>query len=128
VEPYSGSDAPLIAGSKRPKRGRLAQLKVRLPEELRRDLEYAAGYAGHSMNTEIVRRITESFHKFHRTKLIARALVRELDDAIIDEIIRLRGNTDTKDEDVMAIMEDMERRDVEEEVATNSAFEDEEPE
>lgn len=97
---------------------RLAQLKVRLPKSLRRDLEYAAGYANHSMNTEIVKRLTEFFHKFHRTKLIARALLREIDDEIIDEIVRLRGDvpTDIKDKEVAGIMEEAKRHDIEEEV------------
>ena len=65
----------------------LAQLKVRLPEPLRRDLERAAAYAGHSMNAEIVKRLTESFHQFDKTKLVAHALLRDLDDGVLEEMV-----------------------------------------
>jgi hypothetical protein len=64
----------------------LAQLKVRLPEPLRRQLMYAAQRANHSMNIEIVNRLNQSFLELDRAKIIANALVRDLDDEIINEI------------------------------------------
>jgi len=67
---------------------RVAQLKVRLPEPLRRDLEGAAAEAGHSMNTEIVRRLTESFKNYGRAKLIADSLLKYLDDEVLLEMFR----------------------------------------
>jgi Arc-like DNA binding domain len=42
---------------KRKRRQGRAQLKVRLPEDLRREIEHAAARGNHSMNTEIVRRL-----------------------------------------------------------------------
>ena len=42
---------------KRKRRQGRAQLKVRLPEELRREIELAAAESHHSMNSEIVRRL-----------------------------------------------------------------------
>jgi Arc-like DNA binding domain len=67
----------------------LAQLKVRLPEPLRRDLERAGARAGHSMNAEIVKRLTQSFLDLERTKIIASALVRNLDDDIVNEMVNI---------------------------------------
>jgi hypothetical protein len=64
----------------------VAQLKVRLPEPLRRDLERAAAGAGHSMNTEIVRRLSESFKDYGRAKFIANSLVNNLDDEVLLEM------------------------------------------
>ena len=64
----------------------LAQLKVRLPEPLRRQLMYAAQRANHSMNVEIVNRLNQSFLELDRAKIIANALVRDLDDEILNEI------------------------------------------
>jgi hypothetical protein len=64
----------------------LAQLKVRLPEPLRRQLMYAAQRASHSMNVEIVNRLNQSFLELDRAKIIANALVRDLDDEILNEI------------------------------------------
>ena len=66
----------------------VAQLKVRLPEPLRRDLERAAARAVHSMNTEIVRRLTESFKNYGRAKLIADSLLKDLDDEVLLEMFR----------------------------------------
>jgi hypothetical protein len=64
----------------------LAQLKVRLPEHLRRQLMHAAKRANHSMNVEIVNRLNQSFLELDRAKIIAKALVRDLDDEILNEI------------------------------------------
>jgi hypothetical protein len=67
---------------------RLAQLKVRLPEALRWSLESEASSRGHSMNTEIVRRLHESFlARDETTKLIAKTLLSGLDDAIVNEMV-----------------------------------------
>jgi len=66
----------------------VAQLKVRLPEPLRRDLERAAAGASHSMNTEIVRRLTESFKNYGRAKLIADSLLKDLDHEVLGEMFR----------------------------------------
>ncbi len=64
----------------------LAQLKVRLPEHLRRQLAAAAQHSNHSMNVEIVNRLNQSFLELDRAKIIANALVRDLDDEILNEI------------------------------------------
>jgi hypothetical protein len=41
------------------------------------------------MNAEIVKRLTQSFLDVHRTKIIASALVRDLDDEIVNEIVNI---------------------------------------
>jgi hypothetical protein len=85
--------------SKRPKRPRgrrsapvtgsyRAQLKVRLPEVLRSELERAAVKTGWSMNQEIVSRLIASFREPGQTaKTIAVALLNELDDQVIAEMV-----------------------------------------
>jgi Arc-like DNA binding dprotein len=74
--------------SKRPGRDTVF-FNLRLPEALRRDLEAAAGASGHSMNKEMVSRLTRSFIGADETaKQIAHALVRDLDGAVIEEIIK----------------------------------------
>jgi hypothetical protein len=61
---------------------------LRLPEALRRDLQAAAGASGRSMNKEMVFRLARSFIGADETaKQIAHALVRDLDGAVIEEII-----------------------------------------
>jgi hypothetical protein len=67
---------------------RLAQVKVRLPEALRWSLESEASSRGHSMNTEIVRRLRESFlAQEEPTTIIAKTLLSSLDDAIVNEMV-----------------------------------------
>lgn len=51
------------------------QLKVRLPEWLRRQLERAAGAHNWSMNSEIVDRLGNSFVKGEGTAELARAVI-----------------------------------------------------
>ena len=68
-------------------KSRQAQLKVRLPEALRYTLEREARSRGHSMNTEIVRRLGESIRaKDEPTKVVAQALVDCLPDEVVGEI------------------------------------------
>lgn len=88
-----------------PRKQRVVQLKVRLPEPLRHQLEHAAAYSGRSMNIEIVKRLTESFHKFDQTKLIAQALFRDLDDDIINEIVNISRRIDADDAEADAWQE-----------------------
>ena len=80
----------------------LAQLKVRLPEALRIQLEVAAKRGGHSMNAEIVKRLNNSFREMHGPKLVAQALIRDLDDEILNEIVaalqRMRGEDELADD------------------------------
>jgi hypothetical protein len=64
----------------------LAQLKVRLPEHLRRELMYAAQRANRSMNVEIVERLSRTFLELDTAKIIAKTLVETLDDEILSEI------------------------------------------
>jgi hypothetical protein len=67
-------------------RARLAQVKVRLPELLRRELDREAARNEHSMNAEIVKRLQESFRAIDQTSLIAKAVLDGLDDAVVDKI------------------------------------------
>src|SRR5271168_974318 len=69
-------------------RARVAQVKIRLPELLRRDLEHEAARKGLSMNAEIIKRLDESFRVLDQTKLIAKAVLSGLDDAVVDAIER----------------------------------------
>jgi hypothetical protein len=70
----------------RKRQGR-AQLKVRLPEALRREIETAAAQRGHSMNTEIVERLLLFDRTRDAKKLAARALLDNLDDEVIGHIV-----------------------------------------
>jgi hypothetical protein len=73
--------------ARRPRKG-VAQIKVRLPEPLRRALEQAAKTNGQSMNVEMVQRLNASFQKIDAHKLIAAALLDGgLDDAVVDEMV-----------------------------------------
>jgi hypothetical protein len=62
---------------------------VRMPGLLRRDLEDAATANNHSMNTEIVRRLTQSFFELNRAKIIADALVGRLDRDVLNEVVNI---------------------------------------
>jgi len=72
---------------KRKRRQGRAQLKVRLPEDLRREIEHAAARANHSMNTEIVRRLMLFSQSSDPTKHAARALLQGLDDQIVRHLV-----------------------------------------
>jgi hypothetical protein len=65
----------------------VAQIKVRLPEPLRRDLEQAARTHGQSMNVEMVQRLNASFQNMDAHKLIAAAVLNGLDDFVVEEIV-----------------------------------------
>jgi Arc-like DNA binding domain len=73
--------------AKRRRRSGRAQLKVRLPEPLRREIEGAAAQRGHSMNTEIVERLLVFDKTRDAKKLVAQALLDTLDDEIIRHIV-----------------------------------------
>jgi chromosome condensin MukBEF MukE localization factor len=69
-------------------KSRQAQLKVRLPEALRYSLESEASARSHSMNTEIVRRLRDSFlAQDEATTLIAKTLLAGLDDFIVGKMV-----------------------------------------
>jgi hypothetical protein len=70
----------------RTKPHRLAQVKVRLPEVLRRELEREAEREGRSMNTEIVVRLHQSFRKTDQATQIAEALLKGLDADVVAKI------------------------------------------
>jgi Arc-like DNA binding domain len=77
-----------------------------MPEILRRDLERAAGANNHSMNQEIVSRLMKSFIGAEDTrKQIARALVRDLDDGIINEIVNISRRIDAEEAEAEAWQE-----------------------
>jgi hypothetical protein len=84
----------MARSSKRPKRPgkwepQIAQLKLRLPESLRRQIESAARISGHSMNTEIVRRLGDSFRNYDTTHRLAVALLNDLDSKIVNEMVEI---------------------------------------
>jgi hypothetical protein len=66
---------------------------VRMPEWLRRDLERAAADNNRSMNTEIIRRLAQT-QEPNRAKIIANALVHDLDGEIIEEIVNITRRID----------------------------------
>jgi hypothetical protein len=69
-------------------RARLAQLKVRLPESVRKELEHAAAHNGRSMNAEIVQRLAQPFRELDPTNLIADAVLNGLSAAVVASIIK----------------------------------------
>jgi hypothetical protein len=84
----------MARSSKRPKRPgkwepQIAQLKLRLPETLRQQLEKVARASGLSMNAEIVRRIDESFRNYDTTHRLAVALLNDLDSKIVNEMVEI---------------------------------------
>jgi Arc-like DNA binding domain len=92
-----------VARTKRPQGGWFdkspAQIKVRLPEALRWSLEKEASSRGHSMNTEIVRRLRDSFlSRDNPTRLVAEALVEKLDDGTLEEMVDIVMKRHAKDE------------------------------
>ena len=72
------------------KRAETVQLKVRLPETLRRQLARAAKNQGHSMNSEIIERLRKSFQASDHNKLIAQAIIESYPDIAdrMDEIFQ----------------------------------------
>jgi hypothetical protein len=70
---------------------RQVQLKVRLPETLRRVLEDEARSHEYSMNREIVKRLTDSFLRREEPvpKVVARALLNSLDGDVVKEMMKL---------------------------------------
>jgi hypothetical protein len=66
------------------------QLKVRLPEALRRDMEYAAARNNRSMNAEIVARLGRSLREDEdKIEGAAEALLAGLDPAIVDKMLSI---------------------------------------
>jgi hypothetical protein len=66
---------------------RQAQLKIRLPESLRFELERAAEKAEHSMNAEIVKRLNESIYGGQDPAgMAAEAILNGLDKDIVAKI------------------------------------------
>jgi hypothetical protein len=67
---------------------RIVGLMLRLPEPLRRDLARAAKAHARSMNTEIIRRLTDSLHAgMTRSAMIANALLDGLDHEVVDLLV-----------------------------------------
>ena len=83
--------------AKRRRRSGRAQLKVRLPEPLRREIEAAAAQRGHSMNTEIVERLLVFDKTRDAKKLVAQALLDTLDDEVIGYIVAEAAGRKTPD-------------------------------
>jgi len=103
-----------VARKRKRRQGR-AQLKVRLPEALRREIETAATKRGHSMNTEIVERLLVFDRTRDAKKLVAQALLDTLDDEIIDHIVAdvRRGEIDDLRADAGMAQLDEERSEAE---------------
>jgi hypothetical protein len=83
--------------SKRKKWARRAELKLRLPEPLRLNLELAARRAGRSMNAEAVWRLSESVLGNRDPHAIAaEAILNGLDQEIVEQIedMILRANAE----------------------------------
>jgi hypothetical protein len=81
---------------------RQAQLKVRLPESLRFELERAADKADHSMNAEIVRRLHESIYGGQDPAgMAAEAILNGLDQEIVtrieDAILRANAEEEVRE-------------------------------
>jgi hypothetical protein len=96
----------------------VVQLKVRLPELLRFQLESEARRSNRSMNAEIVSRLNESFlvGEVDRAKTVAIALVATLDNDTLDEIESLLNpqrydvNDDTLKREAETILSGLDRR------------------
>jgi len=79
-------------------RSSLARINVRLPEPLRSRLEIEARSQKHSVNTEIVRRLRDSFLTHDNpTKVIAQLLLDNLDDKITSEMVDIVNRSEAED-------------------------------
>jgi hypothetical protein len=68
----------------------LVKLNLRFPEALRRRLEREAEKSNHSLNSEIVQRLYGSFDSSRdQTEMVARALLRDLDEGVVEKMIEL---------------------------------------
>jgi Arc-like DNA binding dprotein len=67
------------------------QLKLRFLESLRRQLERAAKDSGHSMNTEIVNRIEQSFRKDEALVQSRAVATQAARDAVVEFLARTQG-------------------------------------
>jgi hypothetical protein len=77
-----------MASSIRP--DEIIQLKLRLPESLRRQIEDGARRSGRSMNSEIIHRLTTSFRsELDKVNLIAKTLLEGLDGEVVEAMIKM---------------------------------------
>ena len=80
---------------------RQAQLKIRLPETLRFELEKAADKAERSMNAEIVRRLSESIYSGQDPAgMAAEAILNGLDKEIVAKIEDMILSANFSDEEL----------------------------
>ena len=78
---------------------RIVGLMLRLPEPLRRDLAREAKAHDWSMNTEIVKRLTQSLHAgVTRPAVIADALLNGLDSEVVNLLVMRVLHDQAKDE------------------------------
>lgn len=90
-----------IAGISVPRKPRKAQLKIRLPERIRLNLEIEARRAGRSLNAEVVWRLSESIAgNKDPYSLAAEAILNGLDERVVtiieDMILRANAKRDSK--------------------------------
>jgi plasmid stability protein len=90
-----------IAGISVPRKSRKAQLKIRLPERIRLNLEIEARRAGRSLNAEVVWRLSESIAgNKDPYSLAAEAILNGLDERVVtiieDMILRANAKGDSK--------------------------------
>jgi len=78
----------------------ISQLKVRLPERLRRNIESEAATHDRSMNAEIVSRLERSFQKDEdRLQEVAEVLLAGLDRALVERMLTIRLEQEAEDTD-----------------------------
>jgi Arc-like DNA binding domain len=85
---------------------RLAQVKIRLPELLRRHLEREAARGGRSMNAEIIKRLGESLRVPDQTALVAEAVYKGLDDFVLEKVVEMYLRSRAEDDLADAMREE----------------------
>jgi hypothetical protein len=81
----------------------MVQLKVRLPETLRWQMEHAAKQNDRSMNAEIVARLNRSLQRDEdKIEGVAEALLASLDPAIVDKMMEIVSERLARDYDFAA--------------------------
>src|SRR5262249_17720779 len=98
---------------------RLAQVKVRLPEALRRQLEHEAARDGRSMNAEIIKRLGESLRMLDQTTLIAQDVYKGLDDFVLEKVVQMYLRNRAEDD----LADDMRKEEQLEEMIREGQFE-----
>ena len=96
--------------SRMSRKPRIVRLMLRLPESLHHDLAHAAKVRGASLNTEVIRRLFNSFSIVNQPQVIADALLKGLDDDVAEEVFKRMLRDRATDEEADRLREEEQER------------------